>query len=149
MSLFLSVTNNGAVPFSSKFNGQEYTFSPNQKCTISADVARHIFGVGLNDKTEVLTRHGWMSHSSDMTNAMAKLDAFSFNIPNDNPDDEPVVELASLTPPVVEDETEHESALVQFGTGKEAEEPYGDEVDEPAPISTGGNILDGLKNFLK
>lgn len=148
--MFLQVTNNGNAPFSSKFNGQEYTFTPNQKCAISADVARHIFGVGLSDKTEVLTRHGWMSHASDMTGAMAKLDAFSFNIPNDNPDDEPVVELPSLlTPaPVIEDETEQESALLHLGGGEEADQLNGESDELLPPISKGGNILDGLKKFL-
>ena len=107
--MHLSVRNNGTASFAAKYDGREYVFAPNQPTTIDADAARHIFGVGLADKTEVLTRHGWLSNSSDLPNAMARLDSFSFSIPNDNPDDEPVVELASLlTPvPVVEDNNEH------------------------------------------
>lgn len=151
--MHLSVCNNGNTPFASKYNGVEYVFEPKQKITIDSDAAQHIFGVGLADKTEILTRHGWMSHSSQMSSAMSRLDEFSFSIPNDNPDDEPVVELASLAP-VVEDENEQGSAPLQFGTGTEVELPDGDSVEVPAPISEpeqaqGGSILDSLKKFIK
>jgi hypothetical protein len=146
--MFLKVTNNGQTPFTSKFDGQEYTFLPSEFCVISADAAQHIFGVGIADKSEVLTRHGWLAHSSDTVNAMAKLDLFSFDLPNDNPDEEPVVELASLTQNV-EDTTEQGSAPLQFGTDSPVNVPDGAVIDESAPISASGNILDSLKNFIK
>lgn len=142
--MFLTVTNNGNEPFAAKFNGIGYTFSPKEPVTISADAARHIFGVGLADKTEILTRHGWLSHSSQRLSAMAKLDSFSFSIPNDNPADEPVVELASLELPAP-DEKEQGSAPLQSGTGEE-EGPTEHDLDEsPEPTSILGNI----PNFLK
>lgn len=149
--MHLSVRNNGTASFAAKYDGREYVFAPNQPTTIDADAARHIFGVGLADKTEVLTRHGWLSNSSDLPNAMARLDSFSFSIPNDNPDDEPVVELASLlTPvPVVEDNNEQGSAPLQLGGSEEAGQLNGEPDELLPPISTGGGILDGLKNFLK
>lgn len=151
MSLFLSVRNNGNTPFAAKYDGREYVFAPDQLTIIDADAARHIFGVGMANKTEVLTRHGWLSHSSGLANAMAKLDAFSFSIPNENPDDEPVVELASLlTPaPVVEDDNEQGSAPLLLGGGEEAGQLNGEPDELLPPISTGGGILSSLKNFLK
>lgn len=150
--MFLKITNHGTTPFTSKFNGMEYMFAPNQPTIIGADAAQHIFGVGLADKTEVLTRHGLLTHSSGMANAMAWLDLFSFDIPNDNPESEPLVEFPPL--PEIEDDKGQGSAPLQFGTGSDGSVPDGAVSDESAPISEpdgevkGGSILDNITSFL-
>jgi len=142
--MFLTVQNNGAQSFSAKYDGVPYTFEPNQKTTISGEAARHIFGVGLADKTEVLTRHGWLNHSSEVANAMSKLDSFAFSIPNDNPDDEPIVELAQLGAPAIEDEKEQESALLHLGAGTDAD--FHDDYSEEVPANK-SSLLDSIPTF--
>ena len=67
--MFIRVTNNGTESFTSKFNGLAYEFAPKKPITLDADAARHIFGLGLADKREVLSRHGWLSHSSGVGSA--------------------------------------------------------------------------------
>jgi hypothetical protein len=148
MSNYLSVLNNGSTSFKAKYNGVWYEFSPKNKTTITFEAAQHIFGVGIADKTEVLSRHGWLTHSSGMSSALAKLDEFSFGAPNDY--EEPVVELAEFgakPAPVAENETEHESALVHLGGVEDAGQLNGEPEELTPPISTGGSILDVIRNF--
>ena len=150
MSGFLSVCNNGAESFKSKYNGIEYEFAPKSKIIISTDAARHIFGVGVADKTEVLTRHGWLNHSSHTASAMEKLNSFSFSVPNNDPDNEPIVELAQLgAPSVVEDDTGQGSAPLQSGTSSESVQLNGEAEELDEPIIKGGTILDDIPTFLK
>jgi len=144
--LFLSVKNNGNELFKAKYNGQEYEFVPKKKTTITSDAARHIFGLGLADKREVLSRHGKLSHSTMMEQATAWLNSFSFEAQNDDP--EPDV-VDAPAPAEKAKEKEQGSAPLQLGTGAEAEVPDGAKAEVPAPILKGGNILDNIPTLAK
>lgn len=153
MSTFLSVKNNGTEPFSAKFDGQTYLFESNKPLTITVEAAQHIFGLGVPDKSEVMSRHGWFSHSAEKDSALAKLNAFSFSTPDDNQDSEPVVEFPSTPEPV---DNEQGSAPLQSEADTEAEVPDGAEAEVSATVSPtpagdsvkGGSILDNVASFL-
>ena len=59
MAQMIFVTNKNDFVHTDKFDGTEYTFAPNAKLAIPVDAARHMFGFGLEDKTETLVRLGW------------------------------------------------------------------------------------------
>ena len=68
-----------------RYAGEDYVFEPGQKVMLSLDAARHMFGVGVADKTPVMHRLGWAfkynpetkSFSED-TDAVTKLKNFVF-----------------------------------------------------------------------
>ena len=75
---FLSVTNNGAEPFSCKYDGILYSFPVGESTACPIEAAQHIFGLGKADKQEVMARHGWITHSTQVAEGQAKLNSFSF-----------------------------------------------------------------------
>jgi len=68
-----------------RYNGEDFVFEPGQKVMLSMDAARHMFGVGVADKTPVMHRLGWAfkydpaskSFTED-TDAVTKLKNFVF-----------------------------------------------------------------------
>lgn len=85
----LITVNNCGDAFKAKYNGIPYEFQAGRSITIPLDAAHHIFGFGLPDKSEVLSMHGWLRHNGEMDAAMARLDNFSFSIPNEIPNNIP------------------------------------------------------------
>ena len=155
--MFLNVTNNGRDTFKGptvRYDGRDYEFPPGVTVTVTIDAARHIFGLGLENKANVLMKHGWMMRSDDMERAMQRLNQFSFTSPDENSStsDAPKVERAAekeLEQLASEVETEQGTAPLQTGSVAEADVPDGAsaEVAQPTP-SKGGSMLDNLSSFL-
>lgn len=145
---FITVTNNGDKTLRGpqvKFNGIPYEFPPGQRVTISFDAAKHIFGLGVADKTDVLSKHGWMQYSTDRDSAMAQLGLFSFGSPDD-PEPEQEQEIPEKVELPVE--KEQGSAPLQPDAGGKAEVIEADdsetEVEPPEPVLGEGSMLDNL-----
>ena len=60
----LTVTNGNDFNFAGRFNGVDFAFPAGKTTALPEDAAKHIFGVGLADKTDVLVRHGWMTNGA-------------------------------------------------------------------------------------
>jgi hypothetical protein len=41
------------------YNGEEYVFPPGERVLVPVDAAVHMFGMGLEDQSDTLTRLGW------------------------------------------------------------------------------------------
>lgn len=111
--MLIHVKNNGNTEFSSPYGGRKYHFPPGEIVGIDLPVAKHIFGFGLANKDEVLARHGWMLHGGQREEAMAKLNGFSFEIPEVVPNGD-----MDTQPKLVA--KEQGSAPLQDGEGAEA-----------------------------
>lgn len=85
----LITVNNSGDAFKAKYDGISYEFPTGGSATIPLDAARHIFGFGLPDKSEVLSKHGWLRHNGEMDAAMTRLNDFSFSIPSEIPNEIP------------------------------------------------------------
>lgn len=55
------VTNKNKEPHVDRYDGEEFLFNPGERVMISIDAAVHLFGYGLENKTETLVRLGWAS----------------------------------------------------------------------------------------
>lgn len=137
--MMVIVKNNGAEKFagpSVRYDGKSYEFPPGKAVTVPSDAARHIFGLGLSDKTSIFVRHGWIARASDHDRAMDKLNQFSFEAP-EAAHDLPQVERDA------EQDDEHGTAPVLTGTGGG---PEADEEGTPSVNATeaGGSMLDDL-----
>jgi len=116
---YLSVTNNGAESFSCKYDGVLYSFPAGASTPCPIEAAQHIFGLGKSDKTEVMARHGWITHSSQIKEGQEKLNSFSFSSYREPEPELPKViadelELARKTP------TEDEE-IMHFSASKTAQ----------------------------
>ena len=76
---FLSVKNNGNEPFSCKYDGILYSFPVGESAAVPIMAAQHIFGLGKADKQEVMARHGWITHSTELDKGYTKLNSFAFS----------------------------------------------------------------------
>lgn len=140
----LTVTNKNNFDFDGRYNGVDYRFPQGKTVAVPDDAAKHIFGVGLGDKTDVLVRHGWMSNGAARDTAMAKLNNFSFNVAEQlNPGE--IIETEVAEPDV--EEQEQGSAPLQTGSGGEEQLPDGGDDEPPQPTSRKGSILDEIEKF--
>jgi hypothetical protein len=62
-----------------KFAGKWYVFPKDQPVDVHVDVARHIFGLGVEDKSAALQRLGWMRTSEQMDEALERLRKIKFD----------------------------------------------------------------------
>lgn len=63
------VTNKNKFVHTDRYDGDDYTFAPDEKVFISKAAATHLFGWNLNDTSEVLVRLGWaMTYDKDVKN---------------------------------------------------------------------------------
>ncbi len=143
----LTVTNRNNFDFEGRYNSHDYQFPAGKTTAVSDEAARHIFGIGLKDKTDVLVRHGWMTHSSHQGAAMAKLNGFAFNVSNELQDGQvieaPAVVALSSPSESVSVPTEQGSAPLQPEAGEE--ESSSEPTESPVATSQyGGSILDRL-----
>lgn len=141
--MMLNVTNRGKEPFASRFDGKNYLFEPIKTVPISMDAARHIFAVGLQDKREVLSRHGWLADSNGYETAMERLNEFAFSVENEDPALEPEVSLTASG----DESQEQGSAPLHSDAGASEELPDGGSEQAPADVSEGGSLLDNIPNF--
>lgn len=91
-----------------RYNGKDYIFAFEQPVNVHVDVARHIFGLGLDDKSDALSRLGWASASDQVAEAMERLFLVSF-------DDLPELMEATRFTPIA-----HASGLVKGDGSKGA-----------------------------
>lgn len=61
-----------------RYDGKDYTFPPGVTVAVSEEVARHILGFGVEDKTRQLARLGWLTTSADLKSAVARLENFQY-----------------------------------------------------------------------
>lgn len=139
----LTVTNRNDFDFIGRYDGQDYPFPSGKTTAVPEDAAKHIFGVGLADKQDILVRHGWMQSSGQLAEAMSKLNKFSFNVADQLEPGEIIDTQVASTPPA--EEQEQGSAPLQTGSGGEVLVPDGAKTDPSQPtIIDGGSILDVL-----
>lgn len=55
------VTNNNEFHHEDAFDGEHFSFPPKEKVQVPVEAAAHMFGFGLEDKTDTLVRLGWAS----------------------------------------------------------------------------------------
>ena len=144
----LTVTNGNDFNFAGRFNGVDFQFPAGKTTALPEDAAKHIFGVGLGDKTDVLVRHGWMTNGSMFAAAMSILNKFSFNVADQ-------VEPGEIIDPIPEEllaeEQEQGSAPLQTGSAVETAAPDGASATAAQPTIAaggGGSILDSIKSFV-
>ena len=141
----LTVTNRNLFDFTGRFDGEDYPFPMGKTTAVPEDAAKHIFGVGLPDKIDILVRHGWMQSSVQLASAMDILNKFSFNVADQLEAGE-IIETAIESVPLSE-EQEQGSAPLQTGSGGEQKVPDGTGKEPSRPTTGGGNsILDVLNS---
>ena len=144
----LTVTNGNDFNFAGRFNGVDFHFPAGKTTALPEDAAKHIFGVGLGDKTDVLVRHGWMQSGAGFAAAMAILNKFSFNVADQ-------VEPGEIIDPIPEElpteEQEQGSAPLQTGSAVEAVAPDGAVVEaaQPTPSEPVEEDQGGVLGFFK
>lgn len=145
----LTVTNGNDFNFAGRFNGVDFAFPAGKTTALPEDAAKHIFGVGLADKTDVLVRHGWMTNGAMFAAGMAILNKFSFNVADQ-------VEAGEIIDPIPEEiadeEPEQGSAPLQTGSAAETAEPDGSVVEAAQPTSEKedqGGVLSFFKDKTK
>lgn len=72
------VRNNTSEEFSDRFDGQDYTFPVGELVECPLEAVMHIFGYGLDDKSQNMIRLGWAATSGGLRDAYKKLDKFEF-----------------------------------------------------------------------
>lgn len=129
----LRVTNKNDFDLADRYDGQAYFF-PSGKTVMCEDAAaRHIFGVGDENKKPYMTRQGWMKTSEDVEKATAILNNFSFEY--------------------VEQTYDVEFARIEHGTsphaiaGAEGETGADESAKPSATAPQGRNILSKVKRI--
>lgn len=128
----LRVTNKNDFDLADRYDGQAYFFPAGKTVMCEDAAARHIFGVGDQNKIPYMTRQGWIRTSSDVQKATEILNRFVFEY--------------------VEQQYDVEFARIEHGTSPHAiagagEESGADESQQspvPAP-SVRRNILKRLE----
>ena len=78
--MIVTVHNGSGLEHNDMFNGTAYTFPVNGTVSIPAEAAMHIFGMGLKNRMNQITRLGWAHTFADIPAAMRRLDAFTFEV---------------------------------------------------------------------
>jgi len=125
----LTVTNGNEFNFAGRFDGVDFSFPAGKTTALPEDAAKHIFGVGLADKTDVLVRHGWMTNGAAFASAMSILNKFSFNVA----DQVEAGEIIEVEIPANDEEPEQGSAPLQTGSAAETSKPDGLAVEAAQP----------------
>ena len=74
------VTNTNDFNFSASYNGDTYTFPKNKLVSCEDEAVSHIFGLDQTDKTDVLSRHGWITVTGPKVDGLAILSRFKFDV---------------------------------------------------------------------
>ena len=72
------ITNGNAFDFTAMFDGQEYFFPSGEPVYCGPDATAHIFGLGQQDKSAIMSRHGWATYSNTYQQGLAILNNFKF-----------------------------------------------------------------------
>ena len=78
LSDYVRVVNNTGKAIKARYDGKDYLFSPGEPTDVHQVAAAHIFGFGLDDKTNAFHRLGWLSATSDYEAALEKLNGIEF-----------------------------------------------------------------------
>lgn len=62
-----------------RFNGKDYAFPYSEPVNVHIEVARHLFGLGMDDKSFALARLGWVQTSNDIDTALDRLKNIKFD----------------------------------------------------------------------
>lgn len=62
-----------------RFNGKDYVFPFAEPVNVHVEVARHLFGLGADDKTAALVRLGWVQTSDQILDAIERLRNIKFD----------------------------------------------------------------------
>lgn len=79
----IKVTNKNAFEFTDRYNGQDFKIPAGKTVALAEDAAAHFFGLGQSDKIPYLSRQGWMNNSGQLSEAMQKLNNFTFDFADD------------------------------------------------------------------
>jgi hypothetical protein len=75
----IKVINHNDFPLYGRYNGETYEFLPEKPTFLSGDAARHIFGFGVEDKTQALNMLGLLRPGHDsLTDALSSLAKVAF-----------------------------------------------------------------------
>jgi hypothetical protein len=80
------VTNATKEHFEDMWHGDTYAFPPGKSVMVPLEVARHIFGYGMDNRVPVLARLGWAVTSNDVANGLKRLNRFV--ISDEKPEEE-------------------------------------------------------------
>jgi hypothetical protein len=62
-----------------RFNGKDYVFPFGEPVNVHIEVARHLFGLGMDDKSAALARLGWVQSSEQYYEAIDRLKNIKFD----------------------------------------------------------------------
>jgi hypothetical protein len=79
LSDHVRVTNETGRVIYGRYDGVDYVFPPRKHVDVHVNVARHVFGFDLEDKSHALSRLGWMTTSDQLEEAYAELAKIKFN----------------------------------------------------------------------
>jgi hypothetical protein len=88
----IKVVNHNKETLYGRFDGEDFEFAPEVPTCLPLDAAKHIFGLGNEDKSQVLNALGWLvpgEHGMTYKEALAKYDQISFLQGRTVYDDEP------------------------------------------------------------
>jgi hypothetical protein len=92
------VTNTDDHDLQTRWHGRSYLFKIGEPVEIEYDVAQNIFGHDMPNKFEFLVRLGWTYSSTDMPQALERLERFKISA--DRPDSPRVPSPAAGTIPL-------------------------------------------------
>jgi hypothetical protein len=78
LSEYVRVVNNTGSVIKGRFDGRDYEFRKAEPTDVHQLVAAHIFGFGVEDKTNAFHRLGWLNNSS-YEEALERLSGIEFN----------------------------------------------------------------------
>ncbi len=119
-----------------RYNGKDYLFSYGEPVNVHIDVARHCFGLGLDDKTASLARLGWVRTGEDFPEALERLANIRFE---DLPELMEAARFVEKTLAAALPADAHASGLVK-GVGVEG----GTKVPPETPISVSAHVQHAL-----
>lgn len=62
-----------------RFNGKDYSFPYGEPVNVHVEVARHLFGLGQDDKSFALARLGWVHTSNEIEGGLDRLRNIKFD----------------------------------------------------------------------
>lgn len=83
LSEYVRVTNRTGEPIEGMYDGVSYLFDVNEPTDVHNLVAAHIFGFGVEDKTNAFHRLDWLNARMKYKDALNRLNAIEFSeVPN-------------------------------------------------------------------
>jgi hypothetical protein len=77
LSEYIRIVNNSGKTIKARYDGKDYVFANGEPTDVHHLAAAHIFGFGLEDKTNAFHRLGWITNN-DYESALEKLKDIEF-----------------------------------------------------------------------